>query len=408
LVLETPQHASLQLQRAAETVDTAELSPRKPGRYELAPIAGPSVARLVFVQNTGSHDPVTNPTTQLWSQSEKDYQVNQFQIAANEWFRVSNGNTHIKIDAVIDGYTGYQADRMKQSDQNMWLSEVVRSMGYTNPDVFESMYQLDNEMRDKHGTLGATTVIFLKADQPLTPDNYRSIGYKGGPFVIIRVNKLNGETWKIVKHELGHALADLPDHYNFKPGTPCDQENGYSNKKYKSEASDAGYTKDGTKRPCTQAGSQDWMRSLDANDLSLSSREAAGILDSDRSNPYTTDAAGSLHVSVVPNISSDGKMIQISGEAFIEQQRPGNGGTPLELNTIVSVDVRGGTTQQPLNPVDGMYNSSTEGFSGVIPFDPNVDVSLIVHSNIGGDQVIPVREKQQNDDRKVYLPVSMH
>ena len=407
-VLETSQHAAIALQQAVDSVSGIESVPRKPGRYELAPIAGPSVVRVVFVQNDGSHDPVTDPAKQLWSESEKQEQVNQLKIAAEKWFQISKGNMPITIDAVMDGHTGYQADKMKQSDQNMWLSEVMRSMGYNNPDVFESVYQLDNEIRDKYNTLGATTVFFLKAENPLTPDNYRSIAYEGGPFVIVRVNEKNGLTWMIVRHEFGHALADLPDLYNFLPGTACDEEHGYSNKKYRSEGSDAGHTKDGTKRPCKEAGTPDWMRSLDADTLSLSSQEAAGIIDDDPTG-YNTNAAGKLTVSVDANISADGKTLQFSGHAHIQQEIPGSGGQPLELNTIKSMDAQSGSNKQPAHPSDEAFDSADETFSGSIPFNLHLSTSLIIYSTIGGMQTIQITEKKptSNED-PTYLPLVLN
>lgn len=406
--IEIPQY--LQERRdSITTINTAlgEAQPQR-NRYEVVLGApGDTKMRLVFIDMDGTID----QGTKIWTDQEKANKIAEFQKAFSEWHRVSNGNTRIDFEQIVTVSTGYRVDQRKTDDHKLWIPDIMSKMGYPNPDYFESIYDLDNDILRTTGADNAVTAFIYKADMPTSPDGRASAAYIGGPFFWIREDgdgvrpSVYGKTSDKVEHELGHIFGALDLYEGAK--TPCNMRSGRRANNNASEESDYNRELNGTQRPCKLEKKPNFMRSLEANDIGISTREQVGLNDPEPLIGYDNETAGKLNVHYTAQVSSDGNSVLITGNAQIDPPLDARTGRPdLNINKVTAVQYSDGVSNRDLGANDNSFDSPNEGFSGSLPLNSGrTQATLIVDSHIGGSQRFTLDiENPQKVGTKVYLP----
>ncbi|MBI4789102.1 MAG: hypothetical protein HY782_18885 [Chloroflexi bacterium] len=169
--------------------------------------------------------------TETWTTAMMDQVYSQVQQGTNWWVNRMGGRVSFVFDQQRQVATGYEPINHPQSDESLWLGDVMTSMGFTGSTYFEKVYAYNNWMRQKYGADWAFTLIVansLNNPAGTFSNGYFAYSYVPGPFTVMTYDN-DGYTINnmasVVAHETGHIFGAL-DQYS-GANVACTATSGY-------------------------------------------------------------------------------------------------------------------------------------------------------------------------------------
>jgi hypothetical protein len=369
---------------------------------------GSVVVGIVMPESDGSID--TN--LENWSTVRQD-QVIAETAAALEWWAAREPDAGLSFTYHVERGvpTGYEPISRSQSDQGLWISDVMTHLEYGSGDYWTGAREYVNALRTEYKTDWAFVVFVVDdladTDNFFAPNaggtKYFAYAYLGGPFMVMTYGNDGygpANMDAVMSHEMGHIFLALDAYMG---SAACDSRSGYLDVENSNSLSptpgDCGMD-----QPCIMRG-QVAPYALAA--ASPSARGQIGWRDSDGDHildPVDT-APGLSVLSSGSQSTPAGVSWTLSGVAFDyplgSAQR-----TDVTINTVTAVECRvDGGVWQPAYADDGAWDEDFEEFTcdaGVLSTGPHT-VAVQAHNSVGNTTSHDL-QISQTEWHKVYLP----
>jgi hypothetical protein len=202
-----------------------------PGYFQTSDyLAGSVAVGIILVESDGSID----RSSENWTPAEQQLVFNEIAAGLNWW---ANLEPRAKLSFVYDDHfsqplsTRVEPITRPQSDQQYWISDVMKELGYTASSYFTQVRDYNNALRTFYHTDWAFTIFVV--DSSADSDHRFSSGhfayaYLGGPFMVMTSGN-NGygpdNMDAVTAHEVGHIFHAL-DQYG-GAGQACTRRSGY-------------------------------------------------------------------------------------------------------------------------------------------------------------------------------------
>ncbi|MBL9140088.1 MAG: hypothetical protein JNK85_29720 [Verrucomicrobiales bacterium] len=300
---------------------------------------------IVFPESAGSME--------NWSSNRQDIVLAKI-VDGCEWWR-NQGGSRARISFLYDIRrnvpTSYEPIQLPQTDDKLWIAEVLRNLGQPGTFYFSQARAYAAGLRSRLNSDWAFTTFVVDSlmdSNGRFADGLFAYAYLGGPFMVMTYDN-NGygisNMNKVFAHEMGHIFG-ASDEY---AGTRLSCEaSGYLN------------IRNGNHVSCTSSGDPTcMMRGGLVNGLCSFSRGQVGWRDSDNDGLFdpidtvpilTLNSAPSEHTAFVVGIATD-------------MPYPSPTHRPCTINSILAVDYRLdlGPWLSAL-PEDGTFEEASEAY----------------------------------------------
>ncbi|MFQ5553662.1 MAG: hypothetical protein ACE5EW_08130, partial [Thermoplasmata archaeon] len=332
-------------------VATPEPGPDDTSRFMMGSVA----VAIILPESNGTKD----PNQEDWNATEIANVTSEV-MAGLSWWTTQEPNASLTFSYdplspyIID--TSYEPINHPQSNESLWINEVMAFLGYTSGTYFDRVRAFDNALRTSLSTDWAFTIFVVDSavdsDGRFADGTYFAYAYLGGPF---QVQTYDNDGWGIglmdlvTSHETGHIFW-ATDEYDEGP-TPGldpgfdDETSGYLNilEIWLSEC----VMDDNTL--CVSGGTAGQIGWADSGDN-------PGILDILDVPPQTTlDPHGDPTNDETPTYN---------GTATVVAYPSSDGLDDVTINTISDVEYRvDGGSWTSATPSDGAFDEAVEDFT---------------------------------------------
>jgi hypothetical protein len=340
----------------------AGAAPLGAGRYETSEfMIGKVAVAIILPESQGAL------STENWSTSRQN-EVVQAIHAAMEWWRQRRPSANLQFfyELKLSIPTQYEPINLPGTQEELWISQVMANLGYTESDYFEQVYSYVNGLRNRLNTHWA--VAFFVVDSLNDPDGEFTNGdfayaWLGGPFAVMTYDNDDygiGGMPTTAAHEFAHLFYALDEYHG---SDPASDRSGYFNAA-NGNAEDGGQTDvacimRGQTTPYNQGAVCNFTR-LHVGQRDLDSDGIEDILDvppTGTLTPYSPDPTTSTALTY----SGSGKV------STLPNQNPNSVTQPppaITLNLIAGAEFQvDGGPWQPANPSDGAFNSPQEAYT---------------------------------------------
>jgi len=205
-------------------------APYGAGRYETSEFMIGNIAIGIFIlESTGGID----PSTETWTSSRASQVISQIQAAMTWWQnREPGANLTFVYDIHYPARTSYEPINRPSTDENLWISQVLGNLGYTDANYFDRAYSYLNHIRDSLNTDWAAAVFVadsLNDPDGMFTDSDFAYAYVGGPLLVMTYDN-DGYTISgmaaTMAHEFGHLFYALDE---YSGSDSCSERSGYFN-----------------------------------------------------------------------------------------------------------------------------------------------------------------------------------
>ena len=149
-----------------------------------------------------------------WTTEEKNAVVNEIQAGLN-WWKSTGGelaNLNFEYDLQLGIPTTYEPINHPQSEEGLWIDNVMYNLGYTSGDYWDRVYAYENDIRNQYQTDWAFTIFVVDSSADVDgkfTDGFFAYAYIGGPFLVMTYDNNGwgiGNMDKITAHETGHIF----------------------------------------------------------------------------------------------------------------------------------------------------------------------------------------------------------
>lgn len=328
-----------------------------PGYYQTSEYMAGSVAvGIVLVESNGAVD----PSTENWTYDEKQLVFNETLAALNWWAKLE---PKAQLSFVYDDHfsaplpTGVEPITRPFTDQQYWISDAMKALGYNSTSYFASVRNYDNALRTLYQTDWAFTIFVVDSSADADnhfKDGYFAYAYLGGPFIVLTYGN-NGygpsNMDAVAAHEMGHIFQAL-DQYG-GAAQACTRRSGYLNvENQNSETSGCLSNINSIMR------GQIYPYTLGAIDSYAAGQ--IGWRDSDKDN--ILDPLDTQLTITLGEISRNERQITGSGAAQIIPY-PSPNRASVTINTLTGVKYRfNGGSWQPALAADGAFDEINEDY----------------------------------------------
>jgi hypothetical protein len=307
-----------------------------------------------------------------WSTARQDQVVAEIASALNWWtLRESGANLSFTYHVERSVPTGYEPISRPQSDEGLWIGEVMDNLGYGSGGYWTRVRDYTNAVRSGYGTDWA--FIAFVADDLNDGDNmfaanpgsgyeYFAYAYLGGPFMVMTYDNDgygNAHMDAIMAHEMGHIFLAL-DAYE-GAGIDCHTCSGYLD----AENSNSLYPSAGACGMDEQCIMRGQVSPYTAGTVSPSAREEIGWRDSDVDgllDPIDTEVEIVVWESG-SQVYPEGTSWTYQGTAF-DYAWPSPKRDDVTINVITAVEYQiDGGGWSPATPTDGAWDEPLEDFT---------------------------------------------
>lgn len=342
---------------AADGLGVAAASSVTPGYYQTSDYMAGSVAvGIVLVESNG----VTDPSTENWTESEKQLVFSEIVAALNWWAQLE---PRANLSFVYDDHfstplpTNVEPITRPYYHQQYWIADAMAALGYTASSYFTRVRDYNNALRTAYQTDWAFTIFVVDssadADNRFS-DSYFAYAYLGGPFTVMTYGNNGYGPYNmdaVAAHEIGHIFFALDQYYSAYQN--CTRRSGYlnvenQNSQYGGCASNVASIMRGQTSPY-------WANAIDtyaAGQIGWRDSDTDNILDPlDTSLPVT-----------ISSQSQNGNSVTINGTANIIPY-PSPSHTNVTINTLTNIQYRfNAGPWQPAIADDGAFNSTAEDY----------------------------------------------
>lgn len=298
-----------------------------------------------------------------WSQAEEDQTLAGVQAGLDKW--VEHGGAPTNLTFFLDIHTDVPVSGVPitspQSDDYVWMDEVMTNAGWTGSDAWDKCVSYNNAIRDTFDTNWCYSIVIVDSDPTVNQGLFAGGGYAwadyGGPWVYMsRYSSWAfnaGSYFGVVPmHETGHIFFDTDEYDGVV------QTQGYLNVPDNINASVICImNQNDSTRVCLPTKRQLGWRDQDADGIVdiHDTEPAAGVAahsPDPTSNPTPT-WTGSANVTTIPNMNP-----------FSRYSPP----HAMTLVKIGAVECRvDGDAWTAAIPSDGSFDDYVEGFSWTSP-----------------------------------------
>lgn len=340
-VLLAPVTASL-----AFTVDD-EQDLRLPSQY----LAGRVAVRVVLPESTGELD----RSSEDWTETQIEQVIAEVR-AALDWWRERLPAARLEFDVVVQVVpTRYEPIRYGLAQEGLWMSDVLRTLGYTSNNYFEQAFQAAFDLRDQRGADWATMIFIVNSarDDGYFADGRFAYAYLHGPFSVITSDGGPYTTqWlrAVIAHEFAHLFGAL-DQYS-AAGVRCDQRSGY----LFAPTTNSMFNDCGTNEPSIM---RELINSFINGAIDASARAQLGYRDSDGDGIIDVlDTMPSLMLTTVQQEAGRRPLVELVAH---DVPYPSPVQPDATINPITAIEYRVDQSDwQFVEPVDGTYNRVRE------------------------------------------------
>ena len=320
---------------------------------------------IIFPESNGDID----PDSERWLTTDTTTCVSEIQAGLGWWAarEPKAGLTFTYHTIVIP--TSYEPITRPQSQEGLWIGEVMSEMGYSG-DYFTQVASYLNNLRDIDDSDWAVAIFVAHSywdNDGCFPDDYFAYAYLGGPFMVMTYDNDGyglGNMDAVTSHEFGHIFYALDEYYNTQQ-LPT-YRSGYLNV----DNQNTEYGGGSSNVPCIMRGQ---VPPYTSGSLCSYTRGQVGLRD--QNGDGTLDIIG-----YYPNVTLNAYLPDptfdttptytgyASSRDCYPNSNPQGTGNAITINTIFSVSyyvydsdhnlIRSGST----NPTDGDFDSSYESY----------------------------------------------
>ncbi|MBI3537665.1 MAG: hypothetical protein HY070_08930 [Chloroflexi bacterium] len=332
----------------------------EPGFYQTSGfMVGKVAVGIVFPQCNGLID----ACTETWNTTTMDQVVSQIQSAMNWWNARMNGMTTFVYEQRRQIATSYEPIRRPQSDEGLWMAEVMSTMGFNGATYFDQVYSYNNYLRQTLAADWGMTIFVVNSVNSTTgtfSDGYFAYTYVQGPLTVMTydndgygINNMNA----VSAHESGHMFGAL-DQYT-GANVACTQASGYLvTQTQNSQQTGCAINQDSIMRGGTAPYFNNLVDTYAFGQVGQRVSNGEGLPDP----IYTVPAITTINPVQSPTSNTNST---ISGTAQDQPYAP-TSGDPMSINKITNVQYRvDGGSWQNATPADGSatFNKTTQGFT---------------------------------------------
>ncbi len=187
---------------------SAPIASHAPGYYDTSAYMLGDVAVGIILPESNGHG-------EDWTQTEKDLVVSEIQTGL-DWWKTTGGvlaDLNFEYDLQLGVSTTYEPISLLQSEQGLWIGDVMNNLGYTSGDYWDRVYAYENDIRNQYQTDWAFTIFVVDSsadvDGKFADGKYFAYAYVGGPFLVMTYDN---DGWgiddmdKITAHETAHIF----------------------------------------------------------------------------------------------------------------------------------------------------------------------------------------------------------
>ena len=184
---------------------------RRPVKYMIGSVA----VGIIMPESSGSID----PSSEDWTTARQDQVVAEIGNALN-WWAQREPRAHLSFTWHVERSvpTGYEPITRPQSDERLWIGDVMSRLGYNSADYRDSVWSYDNALRTAEGTNWAFTIFVVDDVHDLNhmfADYLFAYAYVGGPFMVLTYNNDGygiSNMDAVTAHEMGHIFYALDEY----------------------------------------------------------------------------------------------------------------------------------------------------------------------------------------------------
>ena len=319
---------------------------------------------IILPESDGSRD----RDTEDWSSSRQDDVAARIGNALNWWAqREPKARLSFTWDVKRGVPTGYEPITRPQSDEGLWIGEVMSRLGYSSGSYFTSARAYVNNLRSTAHADWAFAIFVVDdandADHMFS-NGYFAYAYVGGPFLVMTYNNdgygiQNMDA--VVAHEIGHIFYALDEYQS--AGIPCSTTSGYlnapnSNSEYPFPGS-CGLNVSSIMRGQIAPFAAGAVASSTRAELGWRDSTGAGILD-----PVNTTVSVAVNPSSSYTAGDGDVALRYRGQAGdTPWTSPSRGSISINTITGVQYQIDDSGSWRDATPDDGAWMGSSEAFS---------------------------------------------
>lgn len=199
-----------------------------PGYYQTSEfMLGQVAVGIVMPQCSG----VIDRCTETWTPTAKDEVIQQITAGLNWWSEQLHGRVTFVLAEPRQVSTAYEPINHPQSDEGLWIGDVMANLGFGGSNYFERVYAYNNWLRQQQGADWAFTLFVANSANSQTgtfTSGHFAYAYMPGPFV---VTTYDNDGYRIenmaavIAHQTGHLFGALDQHAS--ANVPCTATGGY-------------------------------------------------------------------------------------------------------------------------------------------------------------------------------------
>ncbi len=336
-----------------------------PDYYQTSQFMADRVAvGIVFPQCNGAID----RCSETWTATLMDRVYGKIQAAMNWWTTRLGSNVTFVFDQERAIPTAYEPIKHPQSDESLWIGDVLKNMGFpagSGQNYFDQVYAYDNWLRQSKQTDWAFTIFVANSVNSTTgtfADGYFAYAYGMGPFMVETYDNANygiSEMPAVVAHETGHIFGALDEYAG--ANVACTEPSGYLIvPNQNSQLPGCLMNVDSIMRGGESPYQENAVDSYALGQMGFRDLDHNGRPDAIDTQPTVV-----LDPGPVGRVSS----VTITGTAQDQPSIPPSpypepGPPPITINYITNVRYRAdGGAWRDASATDGAFNSVTEAFS---------------------------------------------
>ncbi len=184
----------------------------EPGFYQTSGfMLGKVAVAIVFPQCNG----VVDACTESWNTAAMDQVYSQIQSALTWWSARLNGRVTFVYEQRRQIPTGYEPIRRPQSDEGLWIAEVMTAIGQSGASYTDQVYTYNNWLRQNYAADWEMTIFVANSSVSATgtfTDGYFAYSYVQGPFMVMTYDNDGygiANLAAVTAHEAGHIFGAL-------------------------------------------------------------------------------------------------------------------------------------------------------------------------------------------------------
>lgn len=372
-------------------------------------LIGSVAVAVIFPESDGGID----TSSENWSGARQNQSLSEISAALDWWAsREPRAGLSFTYRVVRDVRTGYEPIAHPQSDEPLWIGQVMGRLGLTDGSYFERVETYVNDLREAYGTDWAFAVFvvddFNDSDKRFADGIYFAYAYVGGPFLVMTYgNDRYGPTNMdaVMSHETGHIFWALDEYIG---RVSCEQRSGYLDvANSNSLTPSAGAC--GLNQTCVMRGQ---IAPFTLGSLCESSRGQLGWRDTDGDgifDPVDTDMEVTASFSRLYR-APEGRMTRTYSGRTTDRPWPSASHWPTSINVVSDVTFRiDGSDWSAATPSDGFWDEPIEEFSFELSDLTEGSHDIVVRSvnSVGNSAVCTITQQiaPPGQSSSSYLPL---